>query len=170
VQQASAEPELYKRACAYRMHGERVDGMDVLAVYQATSRLLAMARDERKPSLLECATYRFRGHSVADPGKSYRSPDEVERWRKRDPVLLIEQRLRKQGVLDDASVQEIQTRVEGLVNRAVEEAAAAPDPGEATLYEHMYGPDAEEQFERNWPGSPFGEQERFDAAYGGNDT
>ena len=66
VEQASAEPELWRRASAYRMHGERVDGNDVLAVREAASRLIDMARDERRPSLLETTTYRFRGHSVAD--------------------------------------------------------------------------------------------------------
>ena len=67
--ESAAEPELWRRATAYRMHGERVDGNDVLAVREATARLLAEARKQRRPSLLETVTYRHRGHSVADAGK-----------------------------------------------------------------------------------------------------
>ena len=68
------------------MHGERVDGNDVLAVREAAARLLAQARDERRPALLETVTYRYRGHSVADAGKVYRTPEEVQSWRERDPI------------------------------------------------------------------------------------
>ena len=86
VDQASAEPEIYKRGAAYRMHGERVDGNDVLAVREATGRLLAEARDDRRPSLLETITYRHRGHSVADAGKVYRTPEEIDAWKRKDPI------------------------------------------------------------------------------------
>ena len=77
VDQSNAEPELAKQGAGYRMHGERVDGNDVLAVREAASRLLGQARDERRPALLETVTYRYRGHSVADAGKVYRTPEEV---------------------------------------------------------------------------------------------
>ena len=86
VAMASAETELWKRAAAYEMHGERVDGNDVEAVYEATTRLIAMARHDRKPSLIETLTYRFRGHSVADAGKVYRTPEEIASWKARDPI------------------------------------------------------------------------------------
>src|SRR3954470_14543730 len=88
VERASAEPELYRRASAYRMHGERVDGDDVVAVFQATSALLARARDERKPAVLEALTYRYRGHSVADAGWTYRDKEEVAEHRgDSDPIV-----------------------------------------------------------------------------------
>src|SRR3954454_13593554 len=74
VKQSSAEPELWRRAAAYRMHGERVDGNDVLAVREVAGRLLEQPRAERRPAVLETVTYRFRGHSVADAGKVYRTP------------------------------------------------------------------------------------------------
>ena len=83
---ASAEPEQWKRAAAYRMHGERVDGNDLLAVLEASDRLLRRAREERAPALLETTTYRFRGHSVADAGKVYRAAEEVAEARKHDPI------------------------------------------------------------------------------------
>ena len=86
VEMASAEPEQWKRAAAYRMHGERVDGNDLLAVREAADRLLRRARDERKPALLETTTYRFRGHSVADAGKVYRDAEEVAEAKKHDPI------------------------------------------------------------------------------------
>jgi pyruvate dehydrogenase E1 component alpha subunit len=156
---ASAEPELYKRAAAYRMPGERVDGMDVLAVRDAARRFLRVARDERQPGLLECVTYRFRGHSVADPGKSYRTPEELAQWQQRDPILLFEAVLRRRGLLDDAAVQAITTRTEQQVNEAVQAAAAAPDPPLDSLYQHVYGPAAGEQFARMGPGAPYGEDE-----------
>ena len=86
VEMASAEPEQWKRAAAYRMHGERVDGNDLLAVREAADRLLRRARDERRPALLETTTYRFRGHSVADAGKVYRAAEEVAEAKKHDPI------------------------------------------------------------------------------------
>ena len=86
VEQSSAEPELWKRAAAYRMHGERVDGNDVLAVREAATRLLEQARHDHQPSLLETITYRYRGHSVADAGKAYRTKEEIRSWRERDPI------------------------------------------------------------------------------------
>ena len=79
VDRASAEPDLYKRASAYRMHGEPVDGDDLEAVIEASARLLERAREEREPAVLEAITYRYRGHSVADAGLAYRTKDEIAR-------------------------------------------------------------------------------------------
>ncbi len=160
VSRASAEPELYRRACAYRMPGERVDGMDLLAVYEATRRFLRAARDERQPGLLECVTYRFRGHSVADAGKSYRTPEEIAQWKERDPLALFGRVLRERNLLDDAAQREIEQRVEQEVQQAVAAAAAAPDPPLDSLYQHLYGPAAREQFARMGPGAPYGEDDR----------
>src|SRR5690606_662125 len=77
VERSSAEPELYKRAAAYRMHSERVDGNDVLAVRDAATRLVERARSGEGPALLEAVSHRLKGHSVVDPAK-YRSEEEVE--------------------------------------------------------------------------------------------
>ena len=89
VERASAEPELYKRAAAYRMHGERVDGNDLEAVIEASEELLASARRDREPAVLELMTYRYRGHSVADAGLAYRTKDEISEHRaEHDPIEL----------------------------------------------------------------------------------
>jgi pyruvate dehydrogenase E1 component alpha subunit len=127
-------------------------------VHEATTRLLRLARDERQPSVLECMTYRYRGHSVADPGKVYRPAEEIERWRARDPIVLFGEQLREQGLLDDAAAKEIADEVEREVQAAVDFALQSPDPDPADLYEHMYGAEAVAQFGRMAPGAPFGER------------
>lgn len=158
VQRGSAEPELYKRASAYRMPGERVDGQDLLVVREATARLLRLARDERQPSVLECMTYRYKGHSVADPGRGYRTAEEIEAWRARDPLLLLGQKLRARGVLDEAVAEAIKDDIEREVQDAVDFALQSPDPDLAALYQHTYAEAAGEQFARMAPGAPFGER------------
>jgi pyruvate dehydrogenase E1 component alpha subunit len=158
VEQASAEPDLYKRAASYRMPGERADGMDVLAVREATARLMRLARDERQPGLLETITYRFRGHSVADAGKLYRTQEEVASWRERDPIVLFQRALEGRGLMTADDAQKIDAEVEAEVQRSVEFADASPDPDVATLYDNIYGPTATGQFDRMAPGGPFGDE------------
>jgi pyruvate dehydrogenase E1 component alpha subunit len=160
VEQSSAEPELYKRACAYRMHGERVDGNDVLAVREAAGRLLARAREESEPALLETTTYRFRGHSVADAGKVYRTADEVAAWRERDPITRYVEVLREHDLLGDEELDRMRTEVADEVSEAIREAAAAPTPDPGELYENVYGDgDWREQFARMDTAAPFGERQ-----------
>jgi pyruvate dehydrogenase E1 component alpha subunit len=158
VERASAEPELFKRAAAYKMPGERVDGQDVLAVYEATNRLLRLARDERQPSVLECMTYRYTGHSVADPGKGYRTPEEIESWKQRDPLVYFREKLVRRGLLDDDAVERVTREVDEEVQDAIDFALQSPDPDATHLYQHMYGEAAGEQFARMAPGGPFGER------------
>ncbi|MGH2356181.1 MAG: pyruvate dehydrogenase (acetyl-transferring) E1 component subunit alpha, partial [Chloroflexota bacterium] len=134
VERSSAEPELYKRAAAYKMPGERVDGQDLLAVREATTRLLRLARDERQPSVLECLTYRYKGHSPIDPGKGYRSQDEIDEWRARDPIDLFGRHLRERRLLDDAGAAAIADEVDQEVQEAIDFALEAPDPDPAALY------------------------------------
>jgi pyruvate dehydrogenase E1 component alpha subunit len=159
VEQASAEPELHKRACAYRMHGERVDGNDVLAVREAPGRLLERARKESEPALLETTTYRFRGHSVADAGKVYRTPDEIASWRERDPITRFVAILREHDMLDDDELESMRKEVADEVSEAIREAAAAPTPDPEELYENVYGEDWREQFAGMNAAAPFGERE-----------
>jgi len=101
VDKASAEPDLYKRGCSYRIPGERVDGDDVLAVRDAARAALHRARTERQPGLLETVSYRLRGHSVVDPAR-YRSKEESERLRGLDPVPAFRARLIEAGEKDYA--------------------------------------------------------------------
>jgi pyruvate dehydrogenase E1 component alpha subunit len=152
VDRASAEPELHKRACAYQMHGERIDGNDLKAVYETTRHLLGRARDERRPAVLEAMTYRFRGHSVADAGWSYRSKDEVAEHKQRDCI----ERAAEQLGIDN--VDELYEKARAEVQEAVKFAEDSPEPDVESLGEHVYGdPESGEQVERMAPGAPFGE-------------
>jgi pyruvate dehydrogenase E1 component alpha subunit len=160
VTQASGEPEQWKRAAAYGMHGERVDGNDVIAVREAAGRLLDRARSERRPALLETMTYRIRGHSVADAGKVYRQRDEIDEWRTRDPIASFGRRIVEAGLLEDSDLEEMRLEIENEVADAIKEAAAAPAPDPSQLYAHVYGdPGRSEQFARMDAGAPFGERE-----------
>jgi pyruvate dehydrogenase E1 component alpha subunit len=159
VNQSSAEPDLWKRAAGYRMHGERVDGNDVLAVREAAARLLAEAREQRRPALLETVTYRYRGHSVADAGKVYRTAEEIESWRRRDPITRFGLLCTEQGLIDAEQIERIWTDVAAEVKDAINEALEAAFPDVDTLYEHVYG-DAgwHDQFAKMQAGAPFGER------------
>jgi pyruvate dehydrogenase E1 component alpha subunit len=159
VEQSNAEPELWRRAAGYRIHGERVDGNDVLAVREAAGRLLAQARDERKPALLETVTYRFRGHSVADAGKVYRTPEEIASWKARDPIALFAARAMDASLLTDEDVAVVKREVDNQVSEAIKEAASAPAPPVSGLYDHVYSDsDTAEQFARMDTAGPFGER------------
>jgi pyruvate dehydrogenase E1 component alpha subunit len=166
VERASAEPELHKRACAFRMHGERVDEDDFEAVAESAGCLLRRAREERKPAVLEAMTYRYRGHSVADAGLSYRTRDEINAWMEKDPIALLRQRVLEQGVSED-ELAELERDVDERVEEAVAYAIADEPPPVEELAARMYAPGSAEQFERMRPGSPFGELELiFDARLG----
>jgi pyruvate dehydrogenase E1 component alpha subunit len=161
VDKASAEPEVHKRASAYRIHGERVDGQDVEAVHEVMDRLLVRARKERRPAVVEAMTYRFRGHSVADAGTAYRTREEIEQWReKRDPITLLGKSLMERGVLgSQEEVDEVRGRAQQTIKEAVEFAEGSAEPLVESLARHVYGdPGTPEQFARMGPGSPFGER------------
>jgi pyruvate dehydrogenase E1 component alpha subunit len=166
VDRASAEPDLYKRASSYRMHGEAVDGDDLEAVIDAGSRLLSRARDSREPSVLEAITYRYRGHSVADAGLAYRTKEEIAERQERDPLLRTAARLREGGVTT-AELRAIDERVAERVAQSVKFASESPDPDVDALAWGMHSQGSDEQFARMRPGSPFGEEELvFDGGLG----
>jgi pyruvate dehydrogenase E1 component alpha subunit len=166
VERASAEPELHKRACAFRMHGERVDGDDFDAVAESAGRLLRRARDDRKPAVLEAMTYRYRGHSVADAGLSYRTKGEINAWMDKDPIALLRARLLEEGVSEE-ELAEVERDVDVRVEAAVAYAMADEPPPVDELAAGMYAPGSAEQFKRMRPGSPYGELDLiFDAGLG----
>jgi pyruvate dehydrogenase E1 component alpha subunit len=166
VERASAEPDLYKRASAYRMHGEPVDGDDLDAVIEASSRLLERAREQREPAVLEAITYRYRGHSVADAGLAYRTKDEITSHQERDPLLRTAHRLREAGATTE-ELREIDERVEERVQAAVDFASNSPEPDVDALAWAMHSQGSDEQFARMRPGSAFGEEELvFDGGLG----
>ncbi|MFI7000207.1 pyruvate dehydrogenase (acetyl-transferring) E1 component subunit alpha [Nocardia sp. NPDC050175] len=137
VEKSSAEPDLWKRAAAYRMRGERVDGTDVLAVRDMASELIEAARREGKPALLEAVSYRLKGHSVVDPAK-YRSNDAVSTAREHDPIVLWQNRLLDAGVLTEHSVADIEREVAESVAAAVEFADSSPHPDPSSLFDYNY--------------------------------
>ncbi|WP_052888232.1 pyruvate dehydrogenase (acetyl-transferring) E1 component subunit alpha [Thermogemmatispora carboxidivorans] len=137
VDQGSAVPDLYRKACAYDMRSERVDGTDLLAVLEAVRTAARIAREEREPSLIEAVSYRFRGHSVVDPDR-YRPEDEVRRWRERDPILLYATRLKEAGLMDEATRQELETRAQQEVEEAVRFAEESELPSVEELYDFVY--------------------------------
>jgi pyruvate dehydrogenase E1 component alpha subunit len=166
VERASAEPDLHKRAASYRMHGEAVDGDDLEAVIEASSRLLERAREQREPSVLEAITYRYRGHSVADAGLAYRTKEEITERQERDPLLRTASKLRDAGATTE-DLRAIDERVEERVQKAVEFSSASPEPDVDGLAWAMYAQGSDEQFARMRPGSPFGEEELiFDGGLG----
>jgi pyruvate dehydrogenase E1 component alpha subunit len=166
VGRASAEPELWRRASAHRMHGERVDGDDLDAVIEASDRLLREARDQRRPAVLEAMTYRYRGHSVADAGLAYRTRDEIAERQRLDPIVLVRRQL-LHGGLDEDDLDQIDRQVDERVAAAVAFAEASPEPGADRLAAGVYAAGSAEQFARMRPGSPFGEEElTLDAGLG----
>lgn len=137
VERASAEPELYKRGCSYRIPGVLVDGDDVIAVRDAAGELLRAARVDRMPGLLETRSYRLRGHSVVDPAR-YRSREETERSREMDPVPAYRRRLLSQGVLTEAEADRIDADAEEQVAAAIRFAEDSPDPAPEELFAYVY--------------------------------
>jgi pyruvate dehydrogenase E1 component alpha subunit len=158
VERAAAEPEIYRRAAAFRMHGERVDGDDIDAIEEAASRLLTRARDERLPAVLEALTYRYRGHSVADAGLAYRSREEISSHQAGDPLERMRSWLLEQGVTE-TDIEDISRAVGERIAEAVRFAEQSPAPDVRTLARGVYAPGSAEQFARMLPGSPFGERE-----------
>jgi pyruvate dehydrogenase E1 component alpha subunit len=113
-----SQTDIAFKARAYNISSASVDGMDVLAVEDAAKRAADFVRKESHPFLLEFKTYRFRAHSMYDPDL-YRTKEEIESWKKRDPILLFQQYLRSQGLLTDQDVKEMEASVEEEVMRSV---------------------------------------------------
>jgi pyruvate dehydrogenase E1 component alpha subunit len=133
----SAVTDLSKKAECLGVPGERVDGMDVLAVRELVAEHVRQAREERKPTLVESLTYRFRGHSAADP-EVYRTKEEVQQWRERDPILLYENVLKEAGLIDDPEIEERDRRAIEIVDEAVAFAEQSPEPALESLYDNIY--------------------------------
>ena len=128
--------DVYRIAAAYRMPSVRIDGMDVLEVYSATQLALAHCREGNGPYFIEALTYRYRGHSMADP-ELYRTKAEVEEHRRRDAIERLKRGMTADGFLDEAEWRTIVARVDAEVEEAVAFAEASPEPGLHTLYDHI---------------------------------
>jgi pyruvate dehydrogenase E1 component alpha subunit len=139
LERALAQPEIWKFGQTYGIPSEAVDGMDVLAMREATVRAVARARTEKTPALLEARTYRFRGHSMRDPaGAVYRTKEEVEREKQRDPILLFRERVTKAGLVTEEDIKRIEKDVNDLVDEAVAFADASPEPPLEELFTDIF--------------------------------
>jgi len=137
LERHSAVTDLSLKAAGYGVPGSRCDGMDVLDVERSVAAALEKARVDREPQLVEALTYRYRGHSMADP-EEYRTKDEVEGWRTRDPLKTFPERLVAEGVLDEQDVERLDARAVETVDEAVEFAERSPFPDLASLYDDIY--------------------------------
>lgn len=125
--------EIAKKAEGYGMASEFVDGMDVIAVREATERALKRAREESLPTLLEIRCYRFMGHSMSDPGK-YRTTEEIKKNQERDPIFLFKESLKEAKIFDEKDFEEIEAKAKAATDKAVKFADESPFPDESELF------------------------------------
>ncbi|HEY3378203.1 MAG TPA: pyruvate dehydrogenase (acetyl-transferring) E1 component subunit alpha [Armatimonadota bacterium] len=137
LSKSSAVPEIYKRAEAYAMSSQQVDGMDVDAVHRAAVEAVERARRGGGPSLIEAITYRYKGHSMAD-AVLYRTREEEEGWRPRDPIALYRHRLLEQGMATEEALTEIERQADAIVADAVQFAEESPEPTLDEMYRDVY--------------------------------
>ncbi|HRK80361.1 MAG: pyruvate dehydrogenase (acetyl-transferring) E1 component subunit alpha [Saprospiraceae bacterium] len=129
--------ELYKLGASYDMPSEAVDGMNPEAVHEAVTRAAEHIRAGNGPYFLEIRTYRYKGHSVSDPAK-YRTKEEVESYKERDPIKLIESKILENGIATEEEIQAIRDRVKAEIDDCVEFAENSEYPAGSTLYEDNY--------------------------------
>ncbi|HKB26377.1 MAG TPA: pyruvate dehydrogenase (acetyl-transferring) E1 component subunit alpha [Methylomirabilota bacterium] len=139
IERALAQTQIWKFGETYGIPAEKVDGMDVLAVREVVARAVERARRDKTPSLIEADTYRFRGHSMRDPaGAVYRTKEEVEREKERDPITLFRERVLRSGALSEADVRAIEKDVNDRMDEAVAFADASPEPPAEWLFTDIY--------------------------------
>jgi pyruvate dehydrogenase E1 component alpha subunit len=138
VEYSLSVPNVADRASAYDMPGFHVDGMDVFAVYEAAGQAVDRARVGEGPSLLECRTYRFYGHTVFDNPLTYRTKDEEEHWRSRDPLKLFRERVVPEGIITAEKLDQLDQEAEELMEEAIRFADSSPLPQPHELYEDVY--------------------------------
>jgi len=137
-ERVAAVTDVVEHACSYDMAAELVNGMDAMAVYGATEHAAERARKTGHPTLLEVRTYRFMGHSMSDPLHGvYRTKEEVEEQKKRDPISQLALKLKEEGALDDAALDALDAEVRAVVEAAVQFADQSPDPDLAELTSHV---------------------------------
>jgi len=137
---ATSNPEIWRKASAFGMQGEEVDGMDVLAVRGAAQRAIERARAGEGPTLLECLTYRFRGHSLADPDE-LRSEQEKEFWAKRDPIKKLAKELIDNKFATEEELKSIEKKIDTEISESVKNALEAPEPPSQELTKYIWAED-----------------------------
>ncbi len=145
----TASETIAQKAIAYGMRGERVDGNDLLAMYDAVRRARTRAAAGEGPTLLECVTYRLEGHSTSDDPRAYRPVELVAPWKEKEPILRTRRYLERRGALDAASDARLREEVRGEIQRALAEAEAFPaKPPVESLFEHVYAEPLRQQKEQ----------------------
>lgn len=139
LERATSLYDLAEKACAYDMPREHIDGMNVLEVYEHVNTAVERARKDKIPTLIEARTYRYRGHSMADPSHGhYRTKEELEDQKKRDPILLYREYLEKEKVLTGQIYQEMEQKIKKEMEEVVAFADASPMPSEDEIYKDVY--------------------------------
>ncbi|MEX2116325.1 MAG: pyruvate dehydrogenase (acetyl-transferring) E1 component subunit alpha [Bacteroidota bacterium] len=139
VERSSAVEDLSKKALAFDMRKEVIDGSSVLEVYEKVKKAVDHARVTYEPSLLDIRTYRQRGHSMSDPIHGhYRTKEEVEEKKKNDPIHLFGELLKKEGIADESQFEEADKRIKALVEECVEFAENSPEPSPEELWKDVY--------------------------------
>ena len=139
-ERATSQPEIYKKASVFGMAGVEVDGMDVLAVRAVATEAVARARAGNGPTLIEALTYRFRGHSLADPDEM-RDKAEKEFWFARDPIKKLAAYLTEQNLADQGELKAIESKIQQVVDEAVKFAESSPEPDPSELHRFVFAED-----------------------------
>jgi pyruvate dehydrogenase E1 component alpha subunit len=137
VERTSNVHDLYKLGAAYDMPSFQVDGMRCETVHEAVSSAAERARKGNGPTLLEVKTYRYRGHSMSDPG-TYRSKDEVEQYKKLDPIEQVLETMKQNKWIDDKGVETMESKIKMLVEESVKFAEESPFPDVSEIYHDVY--------------------------------
>jgi pyruvate dehydrogenase E1 component alpha subunit len=139
-ERATSQPEIYKKAEVFNMVGVEVDGMDLLAVHSVAEEAVARARAGEGPTLIEALTYRFRGHSLADPDE-LRSSDEKQFWGARDPIQKFAAYLTEYNLVSSEELKEVDKKVQAIIDEAVKFAESSPEPDPSELYRFVFAED-----------------------------
>jgi pyruvate dehydrogenase E1 component alpha subunit len=138
ISRATANEDVVARAAAYRMPGESIDAQDVFAVREVMGRAIQLARTEKLPTLVEMRTYRFMGHSMSDAASgTYRTREELDENMKRDPILLLRERMHAEGQLPDGELAKIDEEAKAVAQDAWDFADKSPEPLLSKLYEDV---------------------------------
>ena len=137
IEKASAVTEIYRKACMADIPAQQVDGMDVLAVHKTMSTVVEEVRAGGGPQFVEALTFRYQGHSVADPDQ-YRDKDRIEEWKRRDAIERLKRILVDDHGVAESELEEIEGGVHKELDEAVAFAEASPAPDPDTMYEHLY--------------------------------
>ncbi len=137
LERHSAVTDLQRKGEGFGVPGMECDGMDVVATHAVVGEALRIAREDRRPVLVEAITYRFRGHSMADP-EEYRDKEQVQEWRKRDPIETFAKRLEDEGILEEGERDRLDEEIVERVDEAVAFADDSPFPSPESLYDDVY--------------------------------